>query len=306
MSRKGTYQHRATLKSYAFGVAQDLSGSIADFIAPRVSVGIASGFYKKFGDKNAFQVYQTARALGGPATRMQFEADDAQFNCRPNALEAPIDDHDREQAGDSASAMEEALTRDLVTNATIAREAKVVGLVKSAVTAEAGKGVWSSSSADPIAEIDEAIHDIAVATGMMPNRMVLGLGAWKVLKNHAAVLARRPGAEKATIDLGFFSSQLLNPQMEIKVGLLSMDQAKLGKAKSAVNVVGAEVFVFVGSANPTRYDPSFAKTFSIGGNSVEDVYTYRDDKCRSDILAVDWSEDVQVVSNLCAKRITLS
>ena len=51
MSRKGTYQHRATLKSYAFGVAQDLSGSIADFIAPRVSVGIASGFYKKFGDK---------------------------------------------------------------------------------------------------------------------------------------------------------------------------------------------------------------------------------------------------------------
>ena len=96
MSRKGTYQHRATLKSYAFGVAQDLSGSIADFIAPRVSVGIASGFYKKFGDKNAFQVYQTARALGGPATRMQFEADDPTFNCRPNALEAPIDDHDRE------------------------------------------------------------------------------------------------------------------------------------------------------------------------------------------------------------------
>ena len=181
-----------------------------------------------------------------------------------------------------------------------------MGLIKGAVSAEDGKGVWSSSSADPIAEIDEVIHDIAVATGMMPNRMVLGLGAWKVLKNHPGVLARRPGAEKATIDLGFFSSQLLNPQMEIKVGLLSMDQAKLGKAKSAVNVVGAEVFVFIGSANPTRYDPSFAKTFSIGGTSVEDVYTYRDDKCRSDILAVDWSEDVQVISATCAKRITLS
>ena len=64
--------------------------------------------------------------------------------------------------------------------------------------------------------------------------------------------------------------------------------------------------MFVGSANPTRYDPSFAKTFSIGGSSVEDVYTYRDDNCRSDILAVDWSEDVQVVSAACAKRITLS
>ena len=90
------------------------------------------------------------------------------------------------------------------------------------------------------------------------------------------------------------------------MGKISQLARELGKAKNAVNVVGGEVFVFVGSANPTRYDPSFAKTFSIGGSSVEDVYTYRDDSCRSDILAVDWSEDVQVVSAACAKRITLS
>ena len=55
-----------------------------------------------------------------------------------------------------------------------------------------------------------------------------------------------------------------------------------------------------------QYDPSFAKTFSIGSNSVESVREYRAESNRSDILAVDWSEDVQVVSAACARRITLS
>ncbi len=79
-----------------------------------------------------------------------------------------------------------------------------------------------------------------------------------------------------------------------------------GKTASKSNIVGSEIFVFHGNDNPTQYDPGFAKTFSIGANSVEAVRMYRDESCRSDILAVDWSEDVQVVSSICAKRITVS
>ena len=33
---------------------------------------------------------------------------------------------------------------------------------------------------------------------------------------------------------------------------------------------------------------------------------YREEKVRSDILAVDWSEDVKVISTLCAKRIQVA
>ena len=95
-------------------------------------------------------------------------------------------------------------------------------------------------------------------------------------------------------------------QREIRVGVMAYDANKTGKAASKANVVGSEVFLFHGSDAPTQYDPGFAKTFSIGANSVEDVRMYRDEGCRSDILAVDWSEDVKVVSTLCAKRITVS
>ena len=93
---------------------------------------------------------------------------------------------------------------------------------------------------------------------------------------------------------------------QIRVGILSVDANKVGKAASKSNVVGSEIFLFHGNDNPTQFDPGFAKTFSIGANSVEDVRMYREERNRSDILAVDWSEDVQVVSAICAKRITVS
>lgn len=307
MGNLSTATYKETLKQYAYGVAQDVKSALADFIAPRVPVGVGTGMFKKFDDKNAFQRYDTARAVGGPATRIEFASTDGNFNCEANALEVPIDDQEREKAGDAQSALEEAKTRTLVINASLAREKRVFDLVKANVTAAASKGAWSSdATAQPIDEIDEQIEAIATLTGLMPNRMVIGLGAWRVLKNHANVIARLNGSPDKSVSLDAFAGMLLNPQIEIRVGIMSIDANKMGKAASKSNVVGSEIFLFHGSDNPTQYDPGFAKTFSVGANSVEAVRLYREERNRSDILAVDWSEDVQVVSAICAKRITVS
>ncbi len=307
MGTLSTATIKETLKQYAYGVAQDVKSALADFIAPRVPVGVGTGMFKKFDDKNAFQLYDTARAVGGPATRIEFSADDGTFNCEANALEVPVDDQERAKAGDSQSALEEAKTRTLVINASLAREKRVFDLIKANVAAAASKGAWSSNAnANPIDEIDEMIEAIATATGLMPNRMVIGLGAWRTLKNHAKVIERLNGAAEKSVSLDVFAGMLLNPQIDIRVGILSIDANKTGKAAAKSNIVGSEIFLFHGNDNPTQYDPGFAKTFSISSNSVESVRMYREERNRSDILAVDWSEDVQVVSSICAKRITVS
>ena len=301
MGKLGTSTFRETLKNYAFGVAQDVKTSLADFIAPRVPVGMGSGQFKMFNEKNAFQVYDTARGVGGPATRMAFEATDGYFNCAPNALEVAIDDQEREKAGSADSALEEAKVRTLVINAALAREKKVFDLIKTGVGIAS---TWTSSgSDDPIELIDAEIEAIANATGMLPNRMVIGLGAWRKIKNHAEVLKRQSGTSNKGVSLEELAGMLLNPMIDIRVGVMAYDTAKMGKAANKQNVVGSEIFIFHGNDNPTQYDPGFAKTFSIGANSVEDVRMYREEKVRSDILAVDWSEDVKVISTLCAKRI---
>ena len=252
-----------TLTNYAQGLGQDRRSALADFIAPPVTTGVASGQFKRFSDKNAFQVCETDRAVGGPARRIEFDADDPTFNCRPQALEIGIDDHERELAGEvDPLGLEQAKVDTVVTNAALSHEFKVFGLIAAGVSAVGAKGVWSDPDVDPIAELDEQIEAIAVATGMMPNRMVFGIGAWRVFRNHPKVIARQPGAAQIGISTDQGAKMLLNPGIEIRVGVLSRDTKKFGAAKNAVNIVGAEVYLFYGSQSPTTYDPSFAKTFT--------------------------------------------
>lgn len=46
------------------------------------------------------------------------------------------------------------------------------------------------------------------------------------------------------------------------------------------------------------------KTFRTRRGGVDLVRVYREERSRSDFLAVDWTEDIKVTSSVCAKRIT--
>jgi hypothetical protein len=306
MGSKSIAALNPTLTNYAQGLSQDLTSATASFMAPIVEVPAGLGRFKQFDDKNAFQVYNTERALGGPATRIQFQASDPTFDCRPQALEAGIDDAEYDAAGDAnVVRLEESRVRTLLVSATLAHEDKVVQVAKT-VTAVASRGVWSNAANDPVAEIDEQIEAIATACGMLPNRIVFGLGAWRVARNHPKVINRMPANAAVGVALQQFATMLLNPNIEIRVGVLSKDTTKFGAAKNATNIIGAEVFIFLGSNAPSEYDPSFMKTFMTRSGGVDAVRTYRDESARSTIHAVDWSEDVKITATAAVKRLTIS
>jgi len=294
-----------TLTNFAVGIQPDSSSELAEFIAPIVPTGAQNGQFKQFNDANAFQTYNTARAVGGPNTRIEFGASDAFFNCKPQGLEIGIDDDERDP-GAAVLAIEKAKIRTLVINTNTGHEAKVFAAIKGTKSASATVGVWSNDARDPVEEIDGQIEGILSDTGIMPNRMVLGIGAWKVIKNHPLVRARMSDDQKEGVTLAQFASMLLNPSIEIKVGILGYKSTKTGKAGDNTNIVGSEVFIFVASANPTQYDPSFAKTFMVASSPIDSVTEYRDDKCNSDMYKCNWSEDIKVVSTKCARRITVS
>ncbi len=294
------------LTNFASGLAQDLASSLARFVAPDVEVPAGIGHYKLFDSKNAFQIYNTERALGGSATRIQFKATDPTFDCRPQALEVAIDDAEYSAAGDAnATRLDESRIKTLVTSAALAHEDKVFTLCKT-VTAVANKGNWTDSNVDPVAEIDEQIEILATATGLMPNRAVIGLGAWRILRNHPKIKARLSVAKVQSPGLGDFASMLLNPSLDLRLAVLSKDNAKFGADKNAVNILGSEFFLFLGANSPSAYDPSWIKCFVTRDGSVDAVRTYRDESARSTIHAVDWSEDIKIVGSACAKRLTIS
>jgi hypothetical protein len=282
-----------------------LACALAEFVAPTVRVAAGVGQYKQYDAKNAFQTYDTARAVGATAKRIEFAANDPTFNCLPQALEIAIDDAEREAAGEQQGALEEGKVRTLLSAATISHEDKVVTVMKT-LSAVSSRGQWSDTSVDPVAEIDEQIEGIVTATGMMPNALVFGLGAWRVFRNHPKVAAKQPGAAIIGVTENQAAALFINPGIAVRVGVLSKDTSKFGVGANKTNLVGAEVFMLIRSANPTAYDPGWMKTFSAGEGSVTAVRTYREERARSDILAIDWSEDIKITSSLAARRLTIT
>lgn len=295
------------LSNYASGLAQDRKSVLANFIAPVVATGIAHGQFKKYADKNDFQVLDTGRATGGTRKRIEFGATDPYFNCTPQGLETTIDDHERALAGETGvRALQESKIANLVSACSTSHEKKVFDIVKAAKSATGGIGVWSNAANDPIAELDAQIEAMATATGLMPNRIIFGIGAWRVFRNHALVKSRQPGADLIGLTADQAVRMTINPQMELRVGILSADSTKFGAAKNAVNIVGGEVFLFYASDTPNQFDASFAKTFATSANMINSVREYREERAASDVYYADWSEDIQVVASACGARITLS
>lgn len=296
-----------TLTNYAHGLFQDMQSQLANFIAPIVPVTGSVGQFKKFDDKNAFQVYDTSRAIGGERKRIEFADSDPTYDCRPQGLEIAIDDHEMKMVGDGDPLnVKQSKVRTLVSTGVLSHEAKVFAALEAALSAAGGVGVWSDAANDPVKELDAQIEAIATDTGRMPNRIVFGLGAWNKFRNHAKVIARQPGASLVGVTTDQAAMMTLNPGIQIRVGVLSKDTVKFGGGKSPTNIVGGNVYIFYNEDNPTQYDPGFMKTFMPRGDAIEAVREYRSERNASDMFALDWAEDIQLISTAVARRITLS
>jgi len=307
MSSRSAASANPILTNYAQGLAQDRISALAEFLAPTVVVPATIGHFKKFDDQNMYQALNTARAIGGAARRVEFDASDPTYNCKPQALEIAIDDAERDAAaaGDPLG-LEQAKTAVLVNSAVLAHEYAVMTAIAAGVNAAAARGNWSNNDVDPIDQIDEQIEAIALATGLLPNRIAIGLGAWRILRTNAKTKARIQNVKTAGFGLDDFAACLLNPAMEARIGTMVYSSTKMPAAKSTTRIIGDNVYVFYASPSPSTYDPSFAKTFRGGMGSVDSVRTYRAESNRSDILAVDWSVDIQVVASSMCKRLTIT
>jgi hypothetical protein len=298
-----------TLTNYARGIFPDLVASqdpIISRMAPIVPTGSATGKYKNFSDKNAFQNAPTARAIGGPARRLEFLATDADYNCTPQALEIGIDDHERLQAGDMESQMEEGKIQTLLTSAAMSHVNDVVVAAKAGLSAAVTPNWTNASTCTPIDDIDAQIQAIADDIGMFPTDIIFGLSAWRRFRAAAQVKSSFPNAAVVGVTPEQAAGILLNPSIRIGVSTSIRDTAKVGAAKATANILGAEVFVFYAAPTPNTMDASFMKVFSTGRNSIESVRRYREERNRSDMLAVDWSRDIRVTSTVSARRLTVT
>jgi hypothetical protein len=298
----------STLKTYAQGAAQDAIAPVADFIAPAVNVPTSTGLFKKFTQKNRFRVPDVRRAIGGRAVTLQFDAEDGTYNCKPNAIDYPVEMEGVSQEEfdmyyrDGANAVAEI--------GALAHELKVI----NAALAAAGSGTGSAwnSSTDPVSFLDNSILDVIKAAkygSAMGVRVLFGANAWRIFKNNALVRGKFVvgNAKAGNLALPTLEStgQLLIGSPEIRSTFLVYDGAAEGVAESIAFALDTAVLIFAAKANPTRFDPSFMKTFRLDGRWMVPG-TYSRDDGRVQVCKFDWSEEVAVTNSAAVIRLNIT
>ncbi len=314
MPRTQTAAVNYVLTSYAQGLANELLQvqRVAEALCPTVMVAGASGGYKKFSDRNAFTVYNTQRGLGGQARRITFNATDGTFNCQPQALEVTVDDFEREMAAASGGGLADQLLdqgkiRALLNGTALSHMDKVITAVLAALSPVADRGNWSSPDIDPIDQLDEQLEQLSTDVGSTSFiNLVLSTGAWRTLRDHPKVKARCSGVQVSGISTDQLQGMLLFP-VQVVIGAVSKTSNKEGQSTvTKTNIVGNNAVLTYAVPSPSQYDPSAFKCFTTGVGNVQSVRTYRSEDSRSDVHAVDWSEDIVQTSALSARRMAIS
>lgn len=290
------------LTDYAKGVIPSASVNVVERIAPVVNVSSNSGQYRDWNIKNAFQIVDASRGQGGKATMLQLDASSPSYFCRPYGLDLPIDDFSLVDP-EFASADREAAVETLVNIGALARM-QVLKAQIDAITAESGKGVWADNSGDPIAELNAQIEAIAKATGVMPNLVVIDPTSLRILGDNTKTIARQPGSVLIGGPSPAWLSSALMGNPEVLLAASAQDTTKRGVAAANAFSLANTVLLLHSSRNPNIYDLSAFKTFR--SRATGGVRMYRDESRRSDVLALDWFEDIKTVSSPCVKKITVS
>jgi len=314
MSRLSDISASPTLREYAQGAAQDAIMPVADFLAPTVEVATSVGRFKKYTEKNRFRIPSTLRTLGGRASELRFEATDATYNCEPHALDYPVDNLEQLEAEGLEDMLREGVTA-VAEMAALSHESSVISAALEAAGAGTGK-TWNAS-ADPVADIDDAILSVIKAAkygSLMGVGVMFGASAWKIFKNQDKVRGRfvvGNGSGKDSGKLGLAvpteqsATQMFIGTPEVKTSYMIYDTAPEGKAESISFLLDSTILVFARKAAPTRRDPSFMKTFRLMNKFMVPGSYMRDDG-RVEVAKFDWSEDVQVTNSTACVRLNIS
>jgi len=314
MSRLSDISASPTLREYAQGAAQDAIMPVADFLAPTVEVATSVGRFKKYTEKNRFRIPSTLRTLGGRASELRFEATDATYNCEPHALDYPVDNLEQLEAEGLEDMLREGVTA-VAEMAALSHESSVISAALEAVGAGTAK-TWNAS-ADPVADVDDAILSVIKAAkygSLMGVGVLYGATAWKIFKNQDKVRGRfvvgnGTGRDSGKLGLAVpteqSATQMFIGTPEVKTSYMIYDTAPEGKAESISFLLDSTILVFARKSAPTRRDPSFMKTFRLMNKFMVPGSYMRDDG-RVEVAKFDWSEDVQVTNSTACVRLNIS
>jgi hypothetical protein len=296
------YKDHVQLLTFSQGVVADYEkkNQIGSFIAPEVVVGGGVYHYKDYGLGNAFTAIDMRRAVGGATKMLHLSVNDLQDINTEYGLATFIDDQERENNPANIAVLEQRKITDLVNTVMNNNLYLVLALARTltanvALPTVATPGAWSTSTVDPVNEINLACKYIADNYGVVPNRIYFDSGAWVKYQNNPNVRGRFQGV----------LVQAVTPENTVQLWNVPM-VAKVNQGALYEGGVFSDAIVFFGQDGPSQYDTSFMKTFVNVAGRFTRIRSWRDEDTSSDKYKASFYQKIKLTGQATAYRFTVS
>src|SRR6266478_3248271 len=291
------------LLTFSQGVVADYEkkNQIGSFLAPEVVVGGGIYHYKDYGLGNAFTAIDMRRVIGGPSKMLHLSVNDLQDINSEYSLATFIDDQERENNPANITVLEQRKITDLVNTAMNNNLYLVLAQARTltanvALPGIATPGVWSTTTVDPVNEINTACKYIGDNFGVVPNRIYFDSGAWLKYQNNPNVRGRFQGV----------LVQAVTPENTVQLWKVPM-AAKVNQGAMYEGGTGLnDAIIFFGQDSPSQYDTSFMKTFVNVAGRFTRVRSWRDEDTSSDKYKASWFQKIKLTGQATAYRFTVS
>lgn len=245
-------------------------GFIADQIAPVVTVPNKSDSYYVFSLADAYRTVDDLRAPGREANIITRSVSSDTFLCKARALKQPIryEDMANADAADilaSRSSAQEFVKDKLALNMEVRVGSQVFsGSNCASYTTVASQWDTAGAGNDPIGDIDAAIDNVWLTTGIRPNSILFGQAAWQSFSRNSNIIDIVFGDSavgKARVP-DFGSVKALFNVNRVLVGGAMYNSNMENQSAALTRIYRDSVLVYYAPMAPTKDKASFMYAFN--------------------------------------------
>lgn len=286
--------HNQPLTEYLAGWrdAENLEATL-DYIAPRVPVGRRFEWKKAENSEAFLSEIDDERAIGAGFKRVEYKGSSQLGKTRNRGLTYRLDRDEAAVAG-AEERIVTLLTQRIRRNQLRRAVSALVGLANNT------NKTWSSGTPSPDEDMRAAVSAAQVASGIYPNRGLIGLTAWNT----------RASAYSTSDKAGAFAGLARTPQ-EVG-GIIGLDDLRVDRSvyqsgsAAKARIMPTAVIFFYARELVDQDDPTHVKRFVTPAGDG-DLRVHREEIGAKFIdLTVEHYDEIVATSTIGAERLTIS
>lgn len=255
---------------------------VGQFLFPVVPVTVAGGKIIEF-DKSGFRLYNTARAPGTKAKRIQFGHQGKPYAVENHALDAIVPREHQRDANNVPGIDLATRAVNLVMKAgSLVLENQQAGIATNAANYDAnhkvtlaGTDQWNDyANSNPIADVKAGREAVRSSIGMYPNVIMISAKVMASLEDHPVILDKIKYTQT-----GVVTAELLASLFKIKKVIVGQAIA-FDDNDTPIDLWGKDVVLaYVPEQTTGMEEPSYGYTYQMAGHPmVEEPYFDRDSR----------------------------